>query len=34
MLTAVGFEILDVEYTRRTYARYLCRNAGRRRPQP
>ena len=27
MLTAAGFEILDVEFTRRTYARYLCRNA-------
>jgi SAM-dependent methyltransferase len=28
MLTATGFEILDVEYTRRAYARYLCRNGG------
>ena len=28
MLTATGFEILDVEYTRRTYARYLCRHGG------
>jgi len=28
MLTATGFEILDVEYTRRTYARYLCRRGG------
>jgi SAM-dependent methyltransferase len=30
MLTATGFEILDVEYSRRTYARYLCRNVGER----
>ena len=26
MLTTAGFEILDAEFNRRTYARYVCRN--------